>query len=130
MATDLSLTNAALTVSGHAAVRMQQRGVTARMVRIALECGERAWSHGAVCHQVTERSLCGTPYATERDRLRGLCVVFGPDGMVITVKWDYRLCRPGPLRRANAERWREVQAAERHQPRPGVPSGASGFLMG
>src|SRR5438128_2508519 len=96
MAADICLIRHALRTSEHAGVRMQQRGVTARMVQIALLYGERDWSHGALCHRITERALCGTSFAAECDRLRGLCVVLGRDGMVITVKWDHRLRRPGP----------------------------------
>jgi hypothetical protein len=98
-----------LALTLHSRARMQQRGITARMVRIALEYGERRFSRDAVCHQLTERALCGTPFVSESDRLRGLCVVISRDGSIITVKWEYRFREPGPLRRANAENWRKVR---------------------
>lgn len=113
MAAEICVLKRALKMSGHADVRMQQRGVTPRMVQIALVYGDQTWSHGSVCHRITERVLCGTPFAAEADRLRGLCVVLGRDGTVITVKWDHRLCRPGPLRRSNWARWREVETGHR-----------------
>jgi hypothetical protein len=102
-------------MSEHSRARMQQRGITARMVRIALECGEQRWSHDALCHEVTERALCGTPFEPESDRLRGLCVVRSRDGIIITVKWGFQLRRPGPLRRANRENWHALRRVpERH----------------
>lgn len=79
---------------------MQQRGIRDTMVQIALDCGERRWSHDALCYQLTERALRHTPHARQSDRLRGLSVVTAPDGAIITVKWNYRLRQPGPLRRA------------------------------
>jgi hypothetical protein len=105
-----------LTLSDHAAIRMQQRGITQRMILIALDCGECIHSHDALCVRVTERSLCGTRHAAESDRLRGLCVVLDSSGLIITVKWDYRLRRPGPLRRSNHERWWEVRSARSRRP--------------
>src|SRR3954453_19700957 len=91
MTTVLSVWDRALGLTDHASARMQQRGVTAPMIGIALEYGERAWSHGAVCWRLTERCLCGTPHEGESDHLRGLCAVVGRDGALITAKWDYRL---------------------------------------
>lgn len=99
-----------LSLTLHSRSRMQQRGITARMVRIALEIGERQPSHEAVCHRITERRLLHTRFAAESDRLRGLCVVVSRDGRIVTVKWDYRLRQPGPLRRANAENWRQLHS--------------------
>lgn len=100
------------TMSRHSQARMQQRGISARMIQIALECGVRTWSHGAVCHRVTERSLCGTPFVSESDRLRGLCVVVARDSSsIITVKWDYHFREPGPLRRRNAANWKRVRSS-------------------
>lgn len=104
-------------LSEHAEARMHQRGITARMVRIALAIGEREWSHDAVCYRLTDRSLRGSLFARESDHLRGLCVVVADDGTVVTVKWDYRLRRPGPLRRSNREHWREVHARASQHPR-------------
>lgn len=75
--------------------------------------GEDEWSHGALCYRLTERALCGSIFARESDHLRGLCVVVAADDTVVTVKWDYRLRRPGPLRRSNAERWAEVCGGSR-----------------
>ena len=98
-----------LSMTLHSRRRMQQRGITARMVRIALEIGEKRQSHQAVCHRITERLLLHTRFAAESDRLRGLCVVVSLDGSIVTVKWDYRLRQPGPLRRANAENWRKLR---------------------
>jgi hypothetical protein len=86
--------------SSHGLVRMQQRGITARMVGIAVRCGERSWSHSMVCYRITDRSLRNTPYASEVDQLRGVCVVMADGKHVVTVKWDYRMRRPGLMRRA------------------------------
>jgi len=91
--------------TSHSQARMQQRGISQRMIQLALTYGERAWSHGARCYRLTERSLRRSPVARECDRLRGLCVVVAPDGAILTVKWDYQLREPGPLRRANAANW-------------------------
>lgn len=97
------------TLTVHSQTRMQQRGITERMIRIALEHGERYWSHGAVCYRITERSLCSTPFVSESDRLRGLCVVVARDGSIITVKWDYHFREPGPLRRRNVANWSKLR---------------------
>lgn len=126
MAVEVTIWNRVLAVSHHAEARMQQRGINTRMVGIALAYGERDWSHAAIRHRVTERSLRGTPCEDESDRLRGLCVVVSGDGMVITAKWDYRLRRPGPLRRSNPSRARALRAARKQEtlaPGTVVPSG-------
>jgi len=111
----------------HSRTRMQQRGITERMILLALAYGERAWSHDCLCYRLTERSLCRTPHAAECDRLRGLCVVLARDGCIVTVKWDFRLRRPGPLRRANRENWRALQHAALR--REGVPTGQGEPLL-
>ena len=111
MVNDRELSEAAWAYPPHARARMQQRGITPRMIRVALGYGERAWSHGRICHRVTDRCLCGTAYAAESDRLRGLCVVQERGGTIVTVKWDFRLRRRGPLRRSNRARWAALRRA-------------------
>jgi hypothetical protein len=89
------------TISKHAGVRLQQRGITPTMLSAALTYGLREWSHGAILCQVTDRALRGTPLSREGDRLRGLVLVLSRDGTLITAKWDRKLSRPGPARRQN-----------------------------
>lgn len=88
-------------MSAHAIKRGHQRAISEPDVRLALIYGQRRWSHGDQCFTLTDRALRDTPYETQCDRLRGLCVVVAGDGMVRTVKWDFEVARrPGVLRRA------------------------------
>lgn len=89
-----------VTCSQHCQVRMQQSGITPDMLQIALEFGERRWSHSRLCYVITDRCLRGTQYARFADRLRGLCVVTAADGSLVTLKWLFRMTRPGVLRKA------------------------------
>lgn len=76
-------------------------------VDIALQHGEARWSRGDRVHVLTDRTLRGTPWEDQADRLRGLTVVVTVDGTVRTVKWDFKVrSRPGVLRRACKRRGR------------------------
>lgn len=92
-----------LQLSRHARERMRQRAIGDAELLIALAVARPAHHLGDVLYLVTDRCLRGTPWARLADRLRGLCVVIAPDGVVKTVKWHYRTRRrAGVLRRGNA----------------------------
>jgi hypothetical protein len=87
----------------HAEQRQHQRAIPQWAIDVAL----RAWpicSHGALIYRVTDRLLLQLGLEALPDRLRGLTVVTGIDGAIITVKWDARLRRRGYLRRSRLGR--------------------------
>lgn len=88
------------TMTDHSRIRSQQRSIDDQVVELVLRYGHRRHSHGDMVYELRDRSLRGTPFEREADRLRGASVVLTSDGMVRTVMWDYRLRRrPGLLRR-------------------------------
>lgn len=84
----------------HARQRLSQRGLRAEVIAIAVQLGVRSWNRGCYCHRITDRCLRGTAYERRADRLRGLCVVMAPDGVVVTVKREWDRCERGPLCRS------------------------------
>lgn len=100
-------------LSPHARTRMQQRSIDPEMIEVALRYGRMRHDHGSEVYELGDRSLVGTPYERERERLRGLSVVMSRDGSVTTVKWAYHLRhRPGIGSRSRL-RERGVQAFSR-----------------
>lgn len=81
----------------HARCRMQQRGVTAAMIRTVVQHGEIRESHGRLCHLVTGATLRELAAVRDARRLHGLCVVTEPDGRIVTIK---------RLSTARMRRWR------------------------
>jgi hypothetical protein len=88
-----------LVLSEHAARRCQQRGIRPEDLYLALRA-KPAWSHGCLVYQITDRLLARLGLHTRADRLRGLTVVVTTTGVVLTVKWDFRLRKTGLLRRS------------------------------
>jgi hypothetical protein len=88
-----------LKLTVHALRRMHQRGVASRAVLLALQA--KPVIHGGdLIYRITDRFLIRSGLTCCADRLRGLTVVVRPDGVIRTVKWDYRRRRIGPLRRS------------------------------
>lgn len=87
-----------LLLSEHARKRMHQRAIKPWMVEVALNYGEEVFDgHGCVRFIVTDRTLKNTPYESEREKLRGLCVVVDmSEGSVVTVEWVYQLRKKRP----------------------------------
>jgi len=83
----------------HAQQRHQQRAVPRWAIELALRARPTS-SYGALVHRVTDRLLLQIGREDVADRLRGLTVVTGHDGAIITVKWDARLRQRGCLRRS------------------------------
>ena len=75
----------------HAQQRMQQRAIPEHYVDIALECGKASYTRGATCYLLTDRSLMGTAYSHLTEALRGLQVVIGRDGVMVTAMWVDRV---------------------------------------
>ncbi len=89
-----------LRMTDHSRIRSRQRCIGDEVVELVLLYGHRRHSHGDLVYEIRDRSLRGTPYERDADRLRGATVVVTSDGAVRTVMWDYRLRRrPGLLRR-------------------------------
>lgn len=89
-----------LRMTRHSSVRSRQRGIGQELIDLVLAYGHRRHCHGDVVFEIRDRSLRGTPYARQADRLRGATVILTQDGVVRTVMWDHRLrSRPGLLRR-------------------------------
>lgn len=84
------------TIPNHASRRMQQRAISADAIQIALQYGQKTYSHGRQCFTLTDRILVKTPYTKQCDQLRGLCVVVGPNGDVVTVKWQFSVTAKSP----------------------------------
>lgn len=80
----------------HAIRRMQQRAISEDAIQIALQYGQKTYSHGRQCFTLTDRILLKTPYAKRCDKLRGLCVVVGSTGDVVTVKWKFTVTAKSP----------------------------------
>lgn len=113
--------------SRHAQQRHQQRGVPEWAIDLALRA-RPFYSHGALVYRVTDRLLLQLGREDLADRLRGLTVVTGTDGMVVTVKWDERLRRRGCLRRSKLGRrgTTPLMDAFRRRPAPGWRTGLVG----
>ncbi|MEZ8221526.1 protein of unknown function (DUF4258) [Candidatus Fervidibacteria bacterium JGI MDM2 JNZ-1-D12] len=87
-----------LTLSEHARKRMHQRAIKPWMVEIALNYGEAIFDgRGCIRYTVTDKALENTPYESNREQLRGLCVVVSlSDGTIVTVEWVHNLRRKYP----------------------------------
>ena len=89
-----------LRMTDHSRIRSRQRSIDEEVVELARRYGHRSYSHGDTVYEIRDRSLLGTPFERDADRLRGATVVLTSDGSVRTVMWAYRLRhRPGLLRR-------------------------------
>ncbi|MDR7414962.1 MAG: hypothetical protein QN193_02400 [Armatimonadota bacterium] len=92
-----------VTLSEHARRRCQQRGVRPEDLEVALKA-KPAYDQGDLVYRITDRLLLRLGLAREADRLRGLTVVVGREGLVRTVKWDSGLRQKGLLRRSQRGR--------------------------
>ena len=79
--------------SYHARVRMQQRGVSAEGLDLLLRFGRSAHSQSRrelvyLDHAARRAALreCGRAAGPLIDRLAGMCVVVGTDGVIVTVR--------------------------------------------
>lgn len=79
--------------SYHARVRMQQRGVSAEGLDLLLRFGRSAHSQSRrelvyLDHAARRAALreCGRAVGSLIDRLAGMCVVVGKDGVIVTVR--------------------------------------------
>lgn len=95
--------NQVLIAARHAVKRKQQRAITEEMIRLTLEFGEVEPHYGRLRYYLTDRMLRFAGLAHAVERLRGLCVITSPDGVVITTYRLPRFCRPGVLRRRQSK---------------------------
>lgn len=87
-----------LVLSEHARKRMHQRAIKPWMVEVALNYGEAIFDgRGCIRYTITDKALENTPYESNREQLRGLCVVVSiSDGTIVTVEWVHNLRRKYP----------------------------------
>ncbi len=100
----------------HAWQRCRQRAVPLWAVSLALEA-DPVFHHGDFVYCLTDRFLLRRGLNRLVERLRGLTVVVGRDGVIRTVKWDFRKRRKGCGRRRNAASWSSLPHRHRRQPR-------------
>jgi len=104
-------------LTAHASTRAQQRGVSNHDIALAIEYGDKKWSHGDRKFLLTDRALRKLQERIVEkgcDRLRGLCVIVTANNSVRTVKWDFKCANhPGVLRGAKLKsRWKSFSDCE------------------
>jgi hypothetical protein len=104
---EVSVDGVTLRFTPHAWARCRQRAVPLWAVSLALEVAP-VFHHGDFVYCLTDRFLLERGLNRFIGRLRGLTVVVRRDGVIRTVKWDFRKREKGCWRRRNRINWTSI----------------------